>query len=83
LLAAQVLDQPEGRYGRALRTDSHFFSVGSFPFVFHLWLDRDGWIIIGAITAAKIARRRESSLKPGRDWPVNADHRWREPATTG
>ena len=32
-------------------------------------------VIMGAITAAKTARRRESSLKPGRDWPVDADHR--------
>jgi hypothetical protein len=29
---------------------------------------------MGLIAAAKTARRRESSLKPGRDWPVNADH---------
>jgi hypothetical protein len=42
-----------------------------FPFVFHLQFDREGWIIMGLIAAAKTIRRRESSWKPGPDWPAN------------
>jgi len=71
LLAAQAPGRPEGRWGWTLRTDSHLFSVGFFSFAFHLQFDRDGWIIMGLIAAAKTVRRRESSWKPSPDWPAN------------